>query len=267
MAEKKWNVLSRRRQAYLPWITTPVILILIVVAWRMYIAEFGISPLILPKPGAVWHAWIEMLQSPRAWFHTYMTAYETLVGFVIGAAVGVGLGILVGRFRWLEMTLNPFLIATQVIPKVAFIPLFVLWFGFGATSKIIVAAVLAFFPIMTNTLLGIRSIDPGHRDVMTSLNASTGAIFRRLEIPSAMPYILTGMEVGIVLSIIGAVVGEYLGGNEGLGYLLIARMSAFEPAGLFAVMLQLTILGFLLFLTIGVFRKLLIPWHHSTNIN
>lgn len=119
----------------------------------------------------------------------------------------------------------------------AFVPLFVVWFGFGMTSKVIVAAVLAFFPILTNTVLGVKSIDGGHRDVMTSLTASRMAVFRRLELPSALPYILAGMEVGIVLAVIGAIVGEYLGGDSGLGYLLISKMNAYETDGLFAVMI------------------------------
>ena len=172
----------------------------------------------MPAPYAVWKAWLDLLASPRAWGHAETTVYETLVGFLWGLFIGVGLGVLIGRIRWLEMTLNPFIVAIQVVPKVAFVPLFVVWFGFGITSKVIVSAVLAFFPILTNTVLGVKSIESGHRDVMTSLNASRLAVFWRLELPSSLPYILTGMEVGIVLAIIGAIVGEYLGGNSGLGY-------------------------------------------------
>ena len=159
--------------------------------------------------------------------------------------------------------MNPFIVATQVIPKVALLPLFVVWFGFGITSKVIVAAVLAFFPILTNTVLGVKSIDTGHRDVMTSLCATRWQVFRRLELPSALPYILTGMEVGIVLAIIGAIVGEYLGGNAGLGFMLVSRMNAFETDALFAVILQMTLLGFVFYFGIGALRRLLIPWHAS----
>ncbi|MDB5406082.1 MAG: ssuC [Rhodospirillales bacterium] len=139
--------------------------------------------------------------------------------------------------------------------------------SFGITSKVIVAAVLAFFPILTNTVLGVKSVDAGHRDVMTSLNASRLAVLRRLELPSSLPYILTGMEVSVVLAIIGAVVGEYLGGNSGLGYLLISRMNAFETDGLFAVMIHMTILGFVFYFGVGVLRRLLIPWHQSARLD
>ena len=207
-----------------------------------------------------------MLGSQRAWRHTWLTVYVTLVGFAWALVIGVALGVVLGRFRWLELTLNPFVVATQVIPKVALLPLFIVWFGFGNTSKVIVAAVLAFFPILTNTVLGVKSVDPGHRDVMTSLNASNWHIFKRLELPSSLPYILTGMEVGIVLAIIGAIVGEYLGGNAGLGFMLVSKMNGYETDGLFAVIIQMTLIGFALYFGTGALRRLLIPWHQSVDI-
>ena len=250
----------------LPWITTPALLFVFLAVWHFYVAGSGISAFILPSPASVWEAWKETIVDPKTWRHTGTTVYETLVGFAWAAFIGVGLGVLLGRMRWLEMTLNPFIIATQVIPKVALVPLFIVWFGFGVTSKVVIAAVLAFFPILTNTLLGVKSVDLGHRDVMTSLNASRWMIFRRLELPSSMPYILTGMEIGIVLAIIGAVVGEFLGGNAGLGYMLVAKMNAYETASLFAVIVHLTLVGFLFYLLIGAVRRFLIPWHESAVI-
>lgn len=251
------------REGLLPWITTPFLLVALVAIWHVYVQWSGISPFILPSPGSVWAEFVLLLQSPRTWPHIYATVYATLVGFFWAIVVGIGLGVVIARVRWLEQTLNPFIVATQVIPKVALVPLFIVWFGFGITSKVIVAAVLAFFPILTNTVLGVKSIDEGHRDVMTSLNASRWQVFRRLELPSALPYILTGLEVGIVLAIIGAIVGEYLGGNQGLGHMLIARMNAFETDEMFAVLAYMSILGFVFYFTIGALRKLLIPWHAS----
>jgi len=254
------------REGALPWITTPILLGLLLLIWDGYVRAYGVSPLILPRPGAVARAWLEMLHDPRAWYHTWMTVYATLAGFTYAAVIGVSLGVLIARLRWLELTLNPFIVATQVIPKVALVPLFVLWFGFGISSKVIVAAVLAFFPILTNTAMGVKSIDEGHRDVMVSLNATRWQVFRRLEFPSALPYMLTGLEIGIVLAIIGAVVGEYLGGNAGLGHLLIARLNAFETDQMFAVLIHMSILGFLFYFAIGALRKLLVPWHASARL-
>lgn len=248
---------------YLPWITTPALCLLLVAVWWIYIDITKISPFILPTPASVGEAWVGLLLSKRAWIDTAMTVYATLLGFFWGMIAGVGIGVLIARVRWLEQTLNPFIVASQVLPKVALIPLFVVWFGFGVTSKVLIAATLAFFPILTNTVLGVKSIDRGYGDVMVSLNATRWQIFRRLELPSSLPYIITGMEVGIVLALIGAIVGEYVGGDLGLGHLLVARMNAFETDGLFAVMIHMTILGFLFYFGISLLRRALIPWHES----
>lgn len=259
---------ARRRhlRGYLPWITTPLLVVLLVAAWWIYVDFSKISPFILPPPASVYHAWLGLLTSKRPWLDVAMTVYATLFGFLWAVAVGVGLGVLIARVRWLEQTLNPFIVASQVLPKVALVPLFVVWFGFGVTSKVVIAATLAFFPIITNTVLGIKSIDGGHRDVMVSLNATRWQIFRRLELPSSLPFIISGMEVGIVLALIGAVVGEYVGGDVGLGHLLVARMNAFETDGLFAVIIHMTILGFLFYFAISLLRQALIPWHESAGL-
>lgn len=248
---------------FLPWLTTPLLLAMLVLVWHVYVSESRISAFILPSPAAVWAAWKEMIVAGPTWQHTWATIYETLAGFFWASLVGVALGVALGRLRWLEITLNPFIVATQVVPKVALVPLMIVWFGFGMTSKIVIAAILAFFPILSNTVLGVKSVDSGHRDVMVSLNATRWMVFRRLELPSSLPYILTGMEVGIVLAIIGAVVGEFLGGNTGLGYLLVARMAAYETDVLFAVIVHMTMVGFLFYFAIGVVRRILIPWHES----
>ena len=253
----------RDLKAYLAWITTPALALLLIVTWWLYVKLSGVSAFILPTPDSVWHAWIGLLASKRAWMDTAMTVYATLLGFLWALVIGVGLGVVIARVRWLEQTLNPFIVASQVLPKVALVPLFVVWFGFGVTSKVLIAATLAFFPILTNTVLGVKSIDRGHSDVMLSLNATRWQIFRRLELPSALPYIITGMEVGIVLALIGAIVGEYVGGDTGLGHLLVARMNAFETDGLFAVMIHMTILGFIFYFAISLLRRALIPWHQS----
>ena len=252
--------MTRRR---LDWALSPLLLIVLLGAWQLYVTHWHVSAFILPSPGAVWSALLYLLATPSTWTHVLVTVEETLAGFAVAVVAGIGLGVPVGKLRWLERTLNPFIIASQVVPKVALVPLFIVWFGFGSTSKVLVSAVIAFFPIFTNTVLGVKSIDAGHRDVMTSLNASAVDRFRRLELPSAAPYILTGMEVGIVLAIIGCVVAQFLGGNAGLGYLLVAEMNAYQTDLLFAVIVLLTIVGFVFYALIGAARRVLIPWHDS----
>jgi NitT/TauT family transport system permease protein len=245
--------------------TTPGLLLLFLLGWHFYVKQSHISAFILPSPLQVANGVVQLLQDSSTWLHIWVTIEQTIFGFVLACVFGVSLGVVVGKTPWLEQTLNPFIIASQVVPKVALVPLFIVWFGFGGTSKIIIAAVLAFFPVFTNTVLGVKSIDIGHRDVMTSLNASAWARFVRLELPSASPYILTGMEVGIVLAVIGCVVAQFLGGNDGLGYLLVAKMNAYQTDLLFAVIILLTAIGFVFYLLIGALRRLVIPWHDSVS--
>ena len=247
--------------ARLQWLSSPLLLLVLLGVWEWYVVASGVSPFILPGPGAVWAGFVELLRTPSTWRHVWVTVAETLGGFALAAVAGVLLGVPVGKLPWLERTLNPFIITSQVVPKVALVPLFIVWFGFGSTSKVVVSAVIAFFPIFTNTVLGVKSIEAGHRDVMTSLNASRVAQFARLELPSAAPYVLTGMEVGIVLAIIGCVVAEFLGGNAGLGYLLVAQMNAYQTDMLFAVIVLLTLVGFGFYVVVGVARRVLVPWH------
>jgi NitT/TauT family transport system permease protein len=259
---------AERRIAGLPLsvVTTTALLIAFLAIWEISVRAFKVEAVILPAPSVVAEKFWALAQTKRFWGHTWVTVYETVGGFFIAVVIGVGLGAVLAKTPWLERTLNPFIVASQVVPKVALVPLFVVWFGFGPTSKIIVAAVLAFFPILTNTVLGVKSVDLGHRDVMASLNATRWQSFMRLELPSALPYILTGMEVGVVLAIIGAIVGEYLGGNQGLGHMTVERMNAFETAEMFAIIVHMTLVGFVFYWLIGVLRRFAIPWHESVMV-
>jgi NitT/TauT family transport system permease protein len=252
-----------RDNKWLTYLTTPVLTVVFILGWKGYVEWFDVSPFILPPPEAVVVGVVNLLQEELILRHIWVTLMETLLGFFFASVIGIALGMTLGKIPWLERALNPFIVATQVVPKIALVPLFIVWFGFGITSKVVIAAVLAFFPILTNTLLGIKSLDAGHRDVVASLNASRWDSFWALDLPSSLPYILTGMEVGIVLATIGAVVGEYLGGNEGLGHLAVATMAAFEVDALFGVIVLLTVLGFGLYISVVALRKILTPWHES----
>ncbi len=240
-----------------------VTVLLFFAAWQAYCTFGGVSPLILPAPLGIAGAFADAISEAATWHHLGVTLYETLAGFVIATVTGVALGWLVASFPLLERAFHPFIVASQIVPKVALVPLFVLWFGFGSTSKIVVSAVIAFFPVMTNTLLGLRSVDPGHEDVLRALRAGTWDRFMQMQLPSALPAILVSMEIAIVLATIGAVVGEYLGGNEGLGYLAVATMNAFQTDRLFAIIILLTLMGFVLFAGMAALRRALIPWHRS----
>jgi NitT/TauT family transport system permease protein len=248
---------------WLPWITTPVIVVLLLVVWQVYVTQADVSAFILPPPSALPAALRRVMSDRMFGRHVATTLVEILGGFGIACVLGIFGGTLLGRSRLLARIVQPFIVAIQVVPKVALIPLFILWFGFGLSSKLLVACVLSFFPILVNTMLGIRSVDPGHRDVMLSFNARRWQSFLWMELPSALPGILAGMELGIVLATIGAVVGEYLGGSVGLGQLAVATLNALDVEGMFAVILLLTGLGLILYGAVAGLRRVLVPWHAS----
>lgn len=252
-----------RLHKVLPWISSPILLLLLLGVWQLAVSVGGVSPYTLPPPGKVGGALADAFASGSIWPHIRVTLVEVLFGFGVALIAGVAVGAVLGRIPWLERAMQPALVALQVVPKVAFIPLFVIWFGFGSTSKIIMSAILAFFPIMLNVLLGVRSVDPGHRDVMRSLGASRWATFRNLELPSTLPYVFAGAEVGIVFAVIGAIVGEYLGGSEGLGYLVVQSLNSLDAPQLFAVIVVLAGMGSVLFFAVTIAKRSAIPWHDS----
>lgn len=247
----------------LPWIVTPVLVVLIIVAWHLVVTLAGVNPFIFPPPADVGRAFAALLVDPVAWEATGTTVLEIVIGFLLAVVLGLTVGVVLGKIRWLEVSLRPLIVIAQVAPKVAFVPLFVIWFGFGLSSKVILATLLGFFPIMLNVLLGVRSVEQGQREVMQSLNASRWQTFLQLEARSLQPYLFAGMEVAIVLSTIGAIVGEYLGGNDGLGNLVISAMNALDAAGTFALILWLSIMGLLLYLVVNELKRFFIPWHES----
>jgi NitT/TauT family transport system permease protein len=253
-----------QRMKLLPWVSTPIMLAALLACWQLAVTVGGVSPFVLPSPAAVGSSLRGLLTDDGFWTdHVTSTLSEVLMGAGLALVAGVIAGVVLGRVVWLEVAMRPALVAIQVIPKVALVPLFVIWFGFGMTSKIVISMLLAFFPIMLNTLLGVRSVERGHRDVMRGLCASRWDTFWRLELPSTLPYVFTGMQVAVVFAVIGAIVGEFLGGNHGLGFLVVSSLNALDAAQLFAVIIVLATLGSLLFFLVNGVRRLIIPWHES----
>lgn len=258
--------LSRRlwRSRWLPFVSTPVIAILAIVGWNAYTGASHISPLVLPPPLAVWKAFVHLMSQGYIWRQDIWTTFEeTILGFAIGFVIGVGVGYFMGKFRPVETVANPFVVASQVIPKVALVPLFILWFGFGINSKVAIAAMLAFFPLLTNTSFGVRSVPASMQEMMTSFRAKGWHRFRYLELPHTLPYILAGSEIGIVLAVIGAIVGEYLAGDVGLGRLAVDLQNNLQIPDLYGSIVIMTLFGFVLYLAVAVLRRVLIPWHES----
>lgn len=261
MTRASTSLVSRR---WLPWATTPVIVLVIIIVWKGYVSVSGVSDFVLPPPEAVGSALLDQIRDPVVWRdHIWTTFYETVAGFAIAVVVGVLLGFVMGRSPLATTVANPFVVATQVVPKVALVPLFILWFGFGPGAKVVISAMLAFFPLLTNTSFGVRSLPPGMSEMMRSAGATRWQRFRKLEFPHTLAYILAGAEVGVVLATIGAIVGEYLGGDRGLGRYAVNLQNSLQIPQLYGAIVLMTLFGFVLYIAVAGLRRLLIPWHES----
>jgi NitT/TauT family transport system permease protein len=235
----------------------------LVLAWKLYVSWFDVSSFLLPPPEDVARATLELAGRRDTWEHAWVTTREIVGGFLLATAFGVVTGIAIAEVRPLERALTPLLVALQVIPKVTIVPLLLLWFGFGTSSKLVIAAVFAFFPITTGMTAGLKGVDLGHRDLAAVLQARRHQRLLLIDLPGALPTVLTGMEVAIVLATIGAVVGEYLAGSEGLGWLALRALNQVRIDELFGVIVLLSLLGFALFAAVTLLRRLLVPWHAS----
>lgn len=252
------------KSRWLTIISTPLLIVLFLVAWKLYTESSGVSRFVLPAPESVGLAFVEQITDPYVWTqHIWTTFYEVMVGLFWAIVVGVGLGFAIGKWPIFERISRPFVVATQVIPKVALIPLFLLWLGFGSESKILIAALLAFFPLLINTALGVRSVPRAMHDLMTSLKATKWKTFWKVEVPHTMAYILAGMELAVVQATIGAIVGEYLGGDKGLGRYAVDLQNALQIDKLYGAILIMTLFGFILYSIVAGSRRALIPWHES----
>src|SRR5579884_2253105 len=236
------------------------LLVALLAAWEAFVRLRGLSPLVLPPPGAVAAKLAEQLASGALLPHTATTLAEILLGFALGAALGVGSGALVAHSPLLRRVLTPYLIASQAMPKLALAPLFVLWLGYDLTPKVVITALIAFFPLFENTVVGLNDVAPEKLELFRMLRASTWQTFVKLRLPTALPYLFAGLRVAMVLSVVGAVVGEYVGANRGLGALIIASQGTLDTPLMFAVFVLLTLLGVGLYLLVAAVERLILAW-------
>lgn len=241
----------------------PVLLLLIVCVggWEAYVKLSGVNSVIVPGPGQVAKAWWTNRSTLGS--DLLVTLREIVYGFVVGFLVGMITGIAIVYSRLLERMLYPVVIASQVIPVFAIAPLLIIWFGFGITPKVIIAALIVFFPITVNTVEGLRSADQGIIDVMRSYGASEWRIFRSIRLPSSIPFVLVGTQVGITFAVIGAVIAEWVGASQGLGYRMTVANSQSETDLVFAAILTLAVVGVALFAIVRVVGDLAFPWQRK----
>ncbi|MGV9641081.1 ABC transporter permease [Streptomyces sp. NPDC003514] len=248
------------------WILVPAVFVTVVLLWEFLVPALGIDEYILPVPSQIVDALGTQLSDSLFWTHMKVTLLESLYGFVLGVGTALLLGTAISQVRLIEKTLMPYIVAFQTVPKVALAPLFVVWFGFGMTSKVVMAAVISFFPMLVNVVEGLRSADNDKVQMMTVFGASKFDIFRRVRLPSALPFIFAGLDIGIVFAILGAVVGEFIGAKEGLGYLLLQTNYNFDIAGMFAVLVVLSVLGLIAHFIIRTAQKRFAFWAEDNTV-
>ena len=214
-------------------------------SWHFGVIWSGVDDFILPGPLAVFEGIKIQLQDPIFYSHLWVTTQEALAGFFIAILIALTLGTAVSQIRIVEKALMPYVAALQTIPKVALAPLLVIWFGYGLSSKIVLAALICFFPMLINVIEGLNSADSERIRMLTVFGASKSQIFKKVKFPSALPFIFAGLDIGIVFAILGAVVGEFIGAQRGLGTLLLQTQYNFDIAGMFAVLIVLSLMGFL----------------------
>jgi NitT/TauT family transport system permease protein len=251
-------VVSRGYSSYAyPFIATAVLFAI----WELATRFGGVSSLILPAPSRILATTID--QFPLLVHMGIVTVTEFVLGFALGAAVGLPLGALIVYARPVEMAIYPLLVAFQTIPKAAIAPVLIVWLGTGITSKILIAFAISFFPIVVDTIIGLRSAQPETIYLARSMGATPFQIFWHIRFPNALPAIFGGLKVASTLAVIGAIVGEFVSSDKGLGYLVLVANGDLDTRLVFACVLVLTILGLAFYFVIESFERIFVRWHVS----
>lgn len=242
-----------------------LLLIFLLILWDL-LSRFGIiHELILPGPMVVLTATFELLTAPFFYSHLWVTLYETLAGFFIGAVVSILLALIVVSIPILYKVLNPFIVVVQAVPKVALAPIFVTWFGFGLTAKVVMAMAICFFPTFINTVVGLKSVDEESKLLFQSMIASKKDMFFKLSLPTALPYIFAGLKASLTFALIGAIVGEFMGADSGIGMLINTFNFQLEMDKVYALIIILSIIALLLYLFIEWIDKKIVFWTDSNH--
>jgi NitT/TauT family transport system permease protein len=240
-----------------------ILLIVSLLAWEAIVRVFGIQAFILPPPSQVVVALYRGFASGIYLRNLLVTLVETLLGFIVGSATGFLLGTAVATNRYVDYFLYPYIVMFQSLPKVALAPLVVIWFGLGLTSKVVNAALVAFFPLLVNTMVGLRSADEDRVSLMRSLHASETQIFWMLRLPNALPFVMAGLDIAMILALIGAIVAEFTGATAGLGMLILSMTFTMDVSGQFSVLLILSVVGLVLNRLVFLVRRRVLFWDPS----
>ena len=234
-------------------------ILLFLAVWEAGVRLLNVPAYLMPPPSGVFKVFVD--EFPKLLYHGWVTTYEMLLGYAMAVAIAVPLAIGITSSHHFDRFITPQLLFFQVVPKVAIAPLFLVWFGVGTTPKVLVAFLISFFPIVIDAAVGLRSMSAEMRDLARSMGASRWQVFAQFRLPTSLPYLFSGLKVAATLAVAGAVVGEFVGADKGLGYLLLVTNSNMETALMFATIVALTIIGLVFFYAVEFLEKLLIPWH------
>ena len=257
-ATRSHPLASTRVQSFL-------LLVALLSIWEGAVRWFKVPKHLIPPPSDIGVAlWRGLHASPMAkdgfWYHGGVTVSEILLGFGIGSAIGLAIGILVSQMPRLEALLSPYVAALQSVPKVAIAPIIVVWLGFGIGSKVMIICLLTFFPVLVTSIAGFKAVDPDRIDLLRSLSASRWQIFRKAKFPSALPYIFAGLNMAAAFSVVGAVVGEFVGAQAGLGVLILQMEAQADTGGSFAVCVVLSLIGIALTALLRRIQQRVLHW-------
>lgn len=258
LVHKLENTTRKQKQAsrWAPIIT----LTLAVLIWGLIATLSGLPDFILPRPIQVWDRFLRALADGSLLLHTSVTLSEVLLGLLAGMLFATLLGYFIAKSRMFERMISPFLVASQAVPIVAIAPLLVIWFGPGVFSKMLICGLIVFFPVLVNTVVGLRAVPRSLYELMDSLHASRWQVFRQLEIPAALPVFLGGLRIGATLSVIGGVVGELVGANSGLGFLINVARGQYDTPLVFVAVLTLIALALSLYGIVVLLEKRFLGW-------
>lgn len=266
-AETGVSALARRRRRQRGVAIERVLVVafgLVVLAgWEIGCRVSGVSTLVLPPPSEIVIALMDGLRTGQLVSALQTTLMEIVFGFLFAAAAAIAVGTVISQVRLVEAILMPYIVAIQTLPKVALAPLILVWVGFGIESKILIAALVAFFPILVNTVVGLKATPEDKIELMRSLSANRWKIFRYVQFPEALPFIFAGLNIGIVMAVLGAIVGEFIGSKDGLGYLLLQMNYSMDISGMFSILIVLAVLGMVLNAIAQYTRRKVIFWQRD----